>query len=212
MMQTLKNTSKKISDWYSKLPDKKKHVEFITALLSVPVMLTVIIINLNNLKQSKDTTSKQPTTAPIQILITGNADREKRPFPSVSLNPSISPTPTLSPTPSPTAAACKKQIGPVTILSPQESEIVTKDTVCINITTDNTYCSVVWSYSLNGGSWSDYTDKDICLYNLSSGNKTIQLKVKSSVSDEVIQLQRSFIYKNPSATATPSSTTSASLQ
>jgi len=210
MIQAIKNATVKVSDWYRRLPDKKKHVEFITALLSVPVMVTVIIINLNNLQQSKNAATKQqttPSTAPIQVVITGDTGAQKR------IPPLTTPTPDLtsSPTPSPTVAACKKQIGPVTILSPQEGEIVTKDTVCITLTTDSSYCSITWAYSLNGGSWSDYTDKNICLYNLESGNKTIQLKIKSTVSDEVVELQRSFIYKNPNATPTQS-TSSATTQ
>jgi len=173
-------------------------------------MVTVIIINLNNLKQLN--ASKQqatPTTAPIQVVITGSS--EKRMPPPLSLTPSTtsSLSPTVSPTPSPTAAECKKQIGPVTIMSPQEGEIVTKDTVCVTITTDSNYCPLTWSYSLNGGSWSNYDNKDICLYNLTSGNKTMQLKVKSSTTSDTLELQRSFIYQNPNATPTQTATSSA---
>lgn len=209
MMQAIKNALKKVSDWYRKLPDKKKYVEFVTALLSVPVMVTVIIINLNNLQQSKNASTKQqatPSTTPIQVVITGDYDTKKQAPPPLSPSPYI----TMSPMPSPTPVECKKQIGPVTILSPQEGEIVTKDTVCITLTTDSSYCPIIWSYSLNGGEWSDFTNKDICLYNVERGNKTIQLNIKSTVSDETVRLQRSFVYKNIGAT--PAATASATVE
>ncbi len=207
MKEAIQKFSARLSAWYEKLPDKKKHVEFITALLSVPVMVTVIILNLNNLQQSKNATSKQasPTTAPIQVVITGETGTKQPPPPSPTSFVSVSPTP------SPTLTQCKQEIGPVTILSPQEGEIVTTDPVCITITTDSSYCPITWSYSLNGGTWSTYTDKNICLYNLDGGNKTIQLKVKSTASDQVIELQRSFIYKNLNATPSPA-TSSAPIQ
>ncbi len=207
MKEAIKKISARFSAWYEKLPDKKKHVEFITALLSVPVMVTVIILNLNNLQQSKNAASKQtsPTTAPIQVVITGESGTKQPPPPSPTPLVSVSPTPT------PTVTQCKQEIGPVTILSPQEGEVVTTDPVCITITTDSSYCPITWSYSLNGGTWSAFTDKNICLYNLDSGAKTMQLKIKSSASDQVIELQRSFIYKNLNTTPSPA-TSSATTQ
>lgn len=203
----MKNIVIRIVKWYRKLPEKKRYIEFITALLSVPVMLTVIILNLNNLNQQKNSTQKQTTnekTTPIQVIITGekqNGSNEPTALPSQSAN-----------NPSVTSTACIKEVGPISILSPRESEVVTKDPVCITISTQSGYCSVNWSYRLIDGDWSDLTDKNICLHNLTNGNKTIQLKIKSTASSDEVILQRSFIYQgNTEPTTDPKATSSASL-
>lgn len=201
----MKNSIDKIINWYKKLPEKKHHVEFITAVLSVPVMLTVIIINLNNLNSANKKQSTTEKVTPIQVIITG----EKQIVPTNEPSQLIStPTITLSPTP----ISCIKEVGPVSIISPRENEVITKDPLCITIATESSYCSVVWSYRLDGGDWSDYTNKNICLHNLMNGNKTIQLKIKSTVSSDDVVLQRSFVYQgNSEPTSTPSASSSASL-
>ena len=55
----------KIKKWYRNLPDKKRYLEFITALLTIPVLLTVLWSNLNNLQQKgavpTPTSAVQPT-------------------------------------------------------------------------------------------------------------------------------------------------------
>jgi len=184
----MKNILDRFVKWYKKLPEKKHYVEFITAVLSVPVMLTVIILNLNNLNQQKNPAQKQTTnekTAPIQVIITGE----------VSASPSAS-------IPSVTPESCIKEVGPVSILFPRENEIVTKDPVCITIATQSNYCSITWSYRLDEGDWSDFTDKNICLHNLINGDKIIQLKIKSTVSNDELTLQRSFIYQGNSEPTT----------
>lgn len=201
----MKNSIDKIIGWYKKLPEKKNHVEFITAVLSVPVMLTVIIINLNNLNNANKKQSTTEKVTPIQVVITG----EKQTIPtSVPVQFTDTPTSTLSPT----VALCIKEVGPVSIVSPRESEVITKDPLCVTIATESNYCSVVWSYRLDGGDWSNYTNKNICLHNLMNGNKTIQLKIKSTVSDDEVTLQRSFVYQgNSEPTSAPSASSSASL-
>jgi len=191
----MKNIFNKIAGWYRKLPEKKHYVEFITAVLSVPVMLTVIILNLNNLNQQKNSTQKQTTNekvVPIQVVITGGEKQTEK-----NENPTNTPSPT----------SCIKEVGTVSILSPRENEVVVKDPVCITISTESNYCSVTWAYRLNDGDWSDFTDKNICLHNLSNGNKTIQLKIKSTASSDETTLQRSFIYQGnnePTTQATSS--------
>ncbi len=50
----------RIKKWYKALPDQKKYIEFVTALLSIPVLLTVLLINLSNLNNKKE-----PTLTPI---------------------------------------------------------------------------------------------------------------------------------------------------
>lgn len=203
----MKEKLQQFREWYRALPEKKRHVEFITAVLSVPVMLTVIIINLNNLQQQQKTNTQKETqtekVVPIQIVITGEKN-----------NTSVEPTakPTISQTPGEptyTPIPCVKEVGPVAIVSPRDSEVVSEGPVCITIATQSSYCPVVWAYRLNGGDWSDYTDKNICLHNLTNGNKTVQVKIKSNASSNEVTLQRSFIYQgNSLPTATPPTATS----
>lgn len=187
---------KKIQKWYVTLPDKKRYFELLTAILSIPMILTVILVNMSTINKSKESSTPTPTTAPIQVVVENPTSGNMNP-PKINITTS---TPT--PTPTPTKVECKKDIGEIEILSPQEGEIITSNDLCINISTDNNYCPVVWSYKLDDSSWSDYSNNNICLYNLTSGQKTLQIKVKSTVVDKTITLQRSFTYQN-STTPTP---------
>ncbi|MCX6732227.1 MAG: hypothetical protein NTV98_01660 [Candidatus Roizmanbacteria bacterium] len=169
-------------------------------------MLTVIIINLNNLNNANKKQTATDKTAPIQVVITG----EKPNIPPIN-QPQTALSPTSTP-PSPTPGSCIREVGPVSILSPRENEVVVKDPICITLATESAYCSVMWSYKLDNGSWSDYTDKNICLHNLTNGNRTIQLKIKSTSSSDEVTLQRSFVYQgNTDPTATPTASSSASF-
>jgi len=195
---------KKIKDWYHDLPDKKKYIEFITALLTVPFLLTVLISNLNSLNNNK---KNQPTLTPIAaptekiVVITEN------PEPTCTSQACLTPTIV----PSSTTPACKKEVGPVKITSPKEEEIVMNDPVCVNINYPvGEYCTVVWSYRINKGAWSDYSDKSFCLYNQDAGKKELDLRVKSLISDDELTLVRTFYYKSketpsviPSISPTP---------
>lgn len=206
-MDNIKKTIDRVISWYRKLPEKKQHVEFITALLSVPVMLTVIIINLNNLNQQKNASQKQTSEKilPVQVVITGEKQNQINESPTVPASQSAN-------IPSPTTPSCIKEVGMVSIISPRENEVVAKDPVCITIATQSGYCSLNWSYRLDNGDWSEYTDKNICLHNLTNGEKTLQLRIKSSASSDVVTLQRSFIYQgNNEPTTDPKASASASL-
>ncbi|MEI8068020.1 MAG: hypothetical protein WCG91_03705 [Candidatus Shapirobacteria bacterium] len=195
----MKNILTKLKKWYGRLHDKKRHVELITAALSVPMMLTVILVNLNNINAQKNKPEETQTPTPIQVII-DNPDK------------SIATTSTGQKTTiAPTKTECKKEIGPIEILSPQEGEIISTDKVCINISTNTQYCPVTWSYKLGTDNWSEFNNNDICLYNLTPGKKQLQIKIKSAVVDKVITLQRNFIYQNSSQIspiASPSATPS----
>ncbi|OGG09567.1 hypothetical protein A2154_01410 [Candidatus Gottesmanbacteria bacterium RBG_16_43_7] len=192
-----------IKSWYRSLPDKKRYIEFLTALLTVPVLLTVIINNLNTIKSIRNT-DQSPNTSPSGsanpvYIITGQT--------GVIPISSVEPTPIITPA-SGTPLACVKKVGPVEIVYPQQNQIVTKNPVCLDILyQQGNYCSVVWSYRINDGDWSDYSDRSICMYNLEPGIKLLNLRVRSiAASDEVI-LNRSFTVAGsliPSPTATPS--------
>ena len=187
-----KNLLNKFRNWYKNLPDSKKYVEFVTAVLTVPVLLTVLISNLNNINNKKE---PAPTPAPTEKIV-------------IVTSP-VTPATTISPTLSPTAPECKKEFGPVKINRPSEGELVTTDKVCIDIGyKTGEYCSVQWSYKINSNDWSDFTDKTICIQNLTPGPKELQVKVKSSQSEDEIILIRNFYFKSkenslPNLTLTP---------
>lgn len=89
-----KNSIERIINWFNNLHNKKIHVEFITAILSVPVMLTVIILNLNNLNQNKKSTATTAPVVPIQIVIPESLQKN---LPQINTPPTTIPTePTLS--------------------------------------------------------------------------------------------------------------------
>lgn len=161
---------------YKSLPDKKQYIEFFTALLTVPMLLTVITLNLNNLRGNN-----KPPEEPV---------KESRPI--IVNAPSI----TQKETPSPSQEPCKKEIGPITIAYPDENEVVIENPVIIDIdyTKDN-YCAVVWSYRINNGRYSDYDDKSIALYNPPKGTIRFDLRVKSLITGETKTLTRVFSYQ-----------------
>ena len=188
----------KIQRWYRKLPDKKQYLEFFTALLTIPVLLTVIVSNVQNLQRQNATNTPTP-----QVSVT--------PIPTIQ-EPKNSPTPTATSTPTTTPSAqCVKEVGPVSITYPLEGSTISTSPVSIDISrTGKDYCAVVWSYRINEGSWSEYTDKSINIYGLTAGTKNLELKVKSIVTGSETLLTRSFIVAG-GATPTPTSTSSASL-
>lgn len=197
-MNILRNLRDKIKNWYKGLPDKKKYIEFLTAILSVPVLITVIMLNLGNLSKNKETDKVSPTPVknekitPIQIEIKTNEATSGQQL-------------------VPTSADCKKEVGPVEIISPEENQVITADPVCIDLSyKKGEYCAYVWSYRINSSNWSDYTDKNICLYNMTSGDKRLEVRVKSIASGDEIVLKRNFIYQNPNLSPT-TATASASL-
>src|SRR5690606_37404596 len=120
-----------------------------------------------------------PTTdRPIIIEVSGPQERENN-----------VPTPTDSP-------VCKEEVGPISITFPQEGAVVKDSPVCINIRdADEDYCSVVWSYRINNGTWSEYNSNSPCLYNLPTGDVKFELRVQSTVSQDTDVLERTFKYE-----------------
>lgn len=188
----------KIATMYRGIPDKKQYIEFFTALLSVPVLLTVILINVNNLK---GTTSKQPDTKNTdtarQIVVTIPDKKDSDTKTTVS----------------PTQEACKKEIGPIDITYPEENDQISENPVMFSITyKKGNYCAVVWSYRVNNGHWSDYDDKSIALYNLPKGDVRFDLKVKSIVTGDEKILTRNFIYDGEDMPLTPATNQSSASE
>lgn len=198
------NPLEKLIASFRDLPDKKKYIEVITATLSIPVLLSVIYMNYINIQEKRsvpevtDTVVEEPKdTTP--TIITIIRDREPTDVPSGT---DITPTPTTS-----TKDECIKDIGPIDILTPEENSSVSGNPLDIDIRYDQgDYCSVVWSYRINSGQWSEYSDNDIVIYNMSSGKKTLELRVKSLASNQNKTLTRVFTYQNTDEVPTPTST------
>lgn len=180
-----------------KLPEKKPHLDFIAAVLTIPLLAVTLYLNLANLK-SKNTPTPAPTSsqnAPVTII-------ERNTIPQ-GITPQV-----ITTTPKPTdTTSCIQDIGPIDISSPSEGQTVTTNPVCIDINYNaGNYCSVVWAYSINGGPLSDYSNNSVCLYNLPSGNNTFTLQVKSLSSASTKTLHRNFIYSPSQTTASPTQT------
>lgn len=194
----IRRTISRTKHWYRSLPDKKRYLEFVTAFLSIPVLLTVLINNVSTLKHQSAPVN-EPT--PTQTIIY---------FPTV--NDTQTNTQTENPTPKPQSTPvgqCTPGIGPVDIAYPDDGETVTSDPVCLDITRQsNEYCAVVWSYRINNSAWSDYTDRSICMYGLTDGKKQLDLRIKSIVSGEERVIRRTFTVEGHSS-PTPTSTASA---
>lgn len=185
--QTMKS---KIKNWIQKAPDRKVYIEVLTAVLTVPVMLTVLITNLNNLTAKKTTTTANvtPAASPQVIIKTIPAGNNTVAQETASKNNQQDS--------SPTATDCKKQIGPVDISYPTEGENVSDNPLTIIIKhDDDTYCSVVWSYRINGGPWSEYSNNSISLYNMPNGEKKLDLRIQSTVSSDQTMITRNFNYQ-----------------
>ncbi len=189
-MEKIAKASKKVFLSYRTLPHKKQYLEFFTALLSIPVLLTVILLNLNSLKALKNPTPPSNQMEKIYVTIPGSGEKVEKQANG-------------------TQAPCKQEIGPIDIISPKEGEIVYDNPVSINVSyKSGTYCAAVWSYRINGGRWSEYDDKSIALYNLPQGNIKLELRVKSVVASEEKTLTRNFTYNGgnfvPTSSISPS--------
>jgi len=203
----MENPFSKLLNSFRDLPDKKKYIEVITATLSIPVLLSVVYMNYINIQEKRSGTDKTDTvveqpkdSTPTIITIIRDSDKETTPAPDSDAD--LTPTPT-----SGAKEECIKDIGPIDILSPTENSTVTGNPLDIDIRYDQgDYCSVVWSYRINDGQWSDYSDNDIVIYNLSSGKKTLELRVKSLASNQNKTLTRVFTYQNTDEVPTPTST------
>lgn len=194
-MKTLFTKIKKLHISPQKLVARKHYLEFFVAILSIPVLITVIILNINSIRS----TNKQ------NITPTPNLVKEKIYVP-LTITGQNSPQP--SPSISQTTSNCLPGIGEINIISPSENETLTENPVNIVIKYDSRkYCAVVWSHSINSGSWSEYDDKSIAIYNPPQGRIRLDLRVKSIVNGDEEIISRTFYYKGNSSISTPQPTT-----
>lgn len=191
---------KRIRKWYRALPDKKRYAEFATAILSIPVLISVLLLNYNNLSEQKKDTTPAPTSSqpPVVITVTAPRDTDDR---QTTL-------PTSTPSP-----VCKKTLGPVSISYPKQNQTVSDSPLCVSVAyTVGEYCSAVWSYRINEDAWSEYSDKDFCIYNMTSGEKRLQVRVKSVASTDEKTVERVFNYEAKNPAGGQQSTSSATTQ
>lgn len=190
--------------WVRRTPERKRWFDVLTAMLTIPVLLTVIITNVMNLR-SRDEKNASPvpstTSAPIQITI------ENPQASNQGANVAVTPTPRVSVSPS--GPSCKEGVADYEIISPRESEIVSNDPLCIVFSPKSKdFCEASWSYRINNASWSPYSDAPVCLYNMADGPVQFELRIKGNNGEEKTHT-RNFIYRtlpesNTSNTPIPS--------
>lgn len=200
----MEETLNKLKQAYKSLPEHKTFLEVVGAFLTIPVLLTVIISNVNNLNNMSK--NKNPDSTEKHALVPTQTVIQSKTYNNETKSPQTIPTEFITPSPKVTQNnnLCKKEVGPIEITYPEEQQVVSTDPLTITISRkSDEYCAVVWSYRINNGSWSDYTDKSLYLYNLSNGEKKLDLKVKSIVSGDEVVISRDFTYQNPNISPTP---------
>lgn len=196
----------KTKEIVKKLPSTKPHFELIGAILTIPVLLTVILLNIINLQKINKPTDTASAASPVPTKsVDSTTNGIYHPYQNVTAIPvSSAPTPATS-----SSQTCQPTIGPLSIASPQEGQTINNNPVCIDISYNGAgYCGVVWAYRINQGPWSDYSSNSVCLYNLPSGQITFELSAKSLSSSSSQTLVRTFLYQG-SPTSTPTSTSNA---
>ena len=174
------------------VPGKKHYLEFVTATLSIPVLITVIMINLGNLKGEEERVKE--SSEPEKIIVTYT------PQAAVSTNANDPKDAVAG-----ESDVCNKEIGPVSISYPEEGDVVSDSPLEVIIDRDDSgeYCAIVWSYRINNGRWSEYDDKSLALYNLPSGPKTLEVRVKSVTGGEAEVIKRTFDYQGEQVDIVP---------
>ena len=185
MVEKKKNKSrlKIIKDF----PNKKPYIEFFTALLTVPMLITVIYLNVDKISGEEADPADTKDDSKQTVIITQPAEEKIKEKEVVV-----------------TKEACEPGIGEVTISSPTEGENVTGNPVFVDIDYDSKgYCNIIWSYRINGEDWSSYDDRSISLYNLQNGNVKLDIRVKSVVNSDQETFSRIFKYNGSTSSPTP---------
>ena len=185
-MAPVEKTKQKAHAVAHRIHRTKPVLDYIAALVTIPVLITAILINVTNLSKNSKAT---PTPTPSFRSSYGNTAIQTVKATSI-------PQPTSSPD-------CTPGIGKVAISYPQEGDSINDNPLCIDISYQSlNHCGVVWAYRINGGPWSDYSNNSVCLYNMPSGQINYDLKVKSLVNADTQIVHRTFTYTSP-ITPTP---------
>jgi hypothetical protein len=199
--QAIKNTQPKKK---KKIIDKKKHLEFVGALLTIPFLISVLILNFNSISNINNA-KLTPTPAP-----NGKGGNGLLPkFPNFFSAPIGTSTKNATTDPLATQGPCVKNLGPVSISSPNEGDVVSSNPVEVDISyDDSTHCGAAWSYRINGGEWSGYDNRSVALYNLPKGAIKFELRVKSITSSDTTSLTRNFTYNGQDSAIIPTNASS----
>jgi hypothetical protein len=194
----------KVICWLRNSAENKKYFELIGSILTIPVLGTVILLNTTNLSKNLQANASEKKENVLGAVDVNQKSAEKIVTVTIVVTPTpdskTSPVPTQTPSPT-SSQVCKPEVGSVDLTSPKENETVTGDSVCFEVKQqDGNYCGVAYSYRINGGNWSDYQDKPSCLYNMTSGNKVLDVRVRSIASSDEKVLTRKFVYQVPSST------------
>lgn len=184
----------RITDLYHNLPDKKKYIDLVTAALTIPVLISVIVTNLGNLNhnKNKDIVSAQVPKPTVERIIIKETESPKPTFEKKETEITITPTPTIK---------CDTNLPTFEIISPVENEKISNDPTCVTLNQidKGNYCSFLHAYRVNdNSSWSTFSDEPICLYNMASGNIKLEIKIKSISTGTEKTYSRNFTYLNKS--------------
>lgn len=192
----MKGLLNRLRERYQVIPEKKRWFDVITAALTIPVLLTVIISNILSIQSKRgdgnQVAASTPTNSqqPINIHVDAPASST-----SASSQPSTSPM-------------CQEGVPDIAIVFPQESQTVGGDPVCIVHTGGSgNFCSLNWSYRVNNRDWTDTSNQPVCLYNMADGQVVFELRVTGE-NGETKTVRRAFIYQN---NASPPASESAQL-
>jgi len=190
----------RIISWYRALPDKKRYLEFITALLTIPVLLTVLLSNVTNLQNQNKTNGS--THIPI-LNVTPTLNPPAQNSIISGTTPPVTPSLTRILEPQ-----CTPGVGPISIVYPEEGDTVMDNPLCLEISRKNSnYCAISYSYRINNGAWSAFFGNSVCMSHLTPGTKRLDLRIRSTVNDDEEVFTRTFIIADPSPSpATQSST------
>lgn len=195
-LEKLKERNRVLLRRIKKLKLQKMHLDYVAGVLSIPLLIMGLIVNFSNISKKNVPATASPT--PQVIVVPEKNVSEKDTAPQKVVEQPVNPT------------SCKKTVGPITIDYPKEGDTVNDNPVCFTIDyPDDNYCSVVWSYRVNNGSWSEYNKNAPCLYDLPTGQVSFQLRVTSTVSDDTKSLTRNFTYTGSTLTGTPQASSSA---
>lgn len=189
-MEIIKNKLRSVKHGLKDIHTKKPYLELIAAALTIPVLITVFALNVDNLKGNKDAKVEDNSKTQTIVITQPANDSKTEPKEKEVVV---------------TKEACEPGIGDISIATPSENETVTDNPVLVDIDYEQgKYCEVVWSYKVNAGAWSSYDDTSISLYNLSDGNVKLELRVKSVVNSDQKTLTRNFTYSGAASTPTVS--------
>ncbi len=188
-----------------RLYDKKPLIELIVAILSIPSLILIVLLNYNSLENINGNNKPTPTSSPVEKITVPSANTT---VPNFFTAP-ITRTPRPTQAPYETQQPCNKNLGSASITYPSEGSTVNSNPAEVDISYDNSInCGAVWAYSVNGSSWSDYSNNSVALYNLPNGEVTFQLRVKSIASSDSTLLTRHFTYTGQSTAPVPTTASS----